>query len=327
MTNAVNAKPQAQVNGGTLKAVRLYEYGGPENLKFEVNVPEPTLGADFVLVEAAATSVNPIDWKIRSGARQKDFPLTLPAILGRDVSGVVRAVGSNIRTFKLGDGVIAFAEATYAELVVVEGSLLTHLPQGVNLVDAAAIPLVALTGDQLVRQAARAEYGQTFIVSGALGSVGRAAVHTAKKLGVHVIAGVRARQLSEATALGVSGAVAVDDESAIARLAMVDGVIDTIGGETAAKLFAKVKSGGSFGYASVFPDGVSATNPTVKVTRVFARPDASKVREFADDIRDGKFVLPISQRLPLQDAAKAHALAQKGGSGKIVLVIQDPALQ
>lgn len=309
-----------------MKAVRLYEYGEPENLKFEVNVPEPTVGADSVLVEAAATSVNPIDWKIRSGARQKDFPLALPAILGRDVSGVVRAVGSNIRAFKLGDRVLAFAEATYAELVAVAGSLLTHLPEGVNLVDAAAIPLIALTGDQLVRQAARAEYGQTFIVSGALGSVGRAAVHTAKKLGVHVIAGVRARQLSEATALGVSGTVAVDDDSAIARLAMVDGVIDTVGGETAAKLFAKVKSGGSFGYASVFPDGIAATNPTVKVTRVFARPDASKVREFADDIRDGKFVLPISQRLPLQDAAKAHALAQKGGAGKIVLVIRDPAL-
>ena len=306
-----------------MKAVRLYEYGGPENLKFEADVPEPTLGADSVLIEAAATSVNPIDWKIRSGARQKDFPLALPAILGCDVSGVVRAVGNNIRAFKPGDRVVAFAQAAYAELVAVEGSLLTHLPEGLDLVDAAAIPLIALTGDQLVRQAARAQYGQTFIVSGALGSVGRAAVHTAKKLGVHVIAGVRARQLSEATALGVSGTVAIDDESAIARLAMVDGVIDTVGGETAAKLFAKVKNGGSFGYASVFPDGVSATNPTVKVTRVFAQPDASKVREFADDIRDSKFVLPISQRLPLQDAAKAHALAQKGGSGKIVLVIRD----
>jgi NADPH:quinone reductase-like Zn-dependent oxidoreductase len=321
-----NARPpHAQVNGGTLKAVRLYEYGGPENLKFEADVPEPTLGADFVLVEAAAASVNPIDWKIRSGARQKDFPQTLPVILGRDVSGVVRALGGNIRTFKPGDRVIAAAQATYAELVVVEGSLLTHLPEGVNLVDAAAIPLVALTGDQLVRQAARAENGQTFIISGALGSVGRSAVHTAKKLGVRVIAGVRARQLPEAAALGVFATLALDDEEAIARLATVDGVIDTVGGKTAAKLFSKVKNGGSFGYASVFPDGVSATNPTVTVTRVFARPDASKVREFADDIRDGKFVLPISQRLPLQDAAKAHALAQKGGSGKIVLVIRDPA--
>jgi NADPH:quinone reductase-like Zn-dependent oxidoreductase len=324
----VSPKPlQAQANGGTLKAVRLYEYGGPENLKFEVDAPEPVLGADSVLIEAAAASVNPIDWKVRSGARQKDFPRTLPTILGRDVSGVVREVGINIRTFKPGDRVIALGDATYAEFVVVEGALVTHLPEGMNLTDAAAIPLIVLTGDQLVRQAARPERGQTFIVSGALGSVGRAAVHTAKKMGVHVIAGVRAHQLPEASALGVSATVAIDDESAIAKLAMVDGVIDTVGGETAAKLFAKIKSGGSFGYASVIPEGLAATNPTVKITRVFARPDASKVREFADDIRDGKFVLPISHYLPLQDAAKAHAMGQKGGAGKIVLMIQEPAPQ
>lgn len=308
-----------------MKAVRLYEYGGPENLKFEVDVPEPTLSADSVLVAAAATSINPIDWKIRSGARQKDFPQIMPTILGRDVSGVVHAVGSNIRTFKPGDRVLAFAGATYAEFVAVDGSILTHLPDGLDLVDAAAIPLVVLTGDQLVKLAAHARYGQTIIVSGALGSVGRAAVHSAKKLGVHVIAGVRARQLPEARALGVSDTVALDDDTAIAQLALVDAVADTVGGETAAKLFSKVKNGGHFGYASVFPDGVSATNPTVKITRVFARPDASKVREFADDIRDGKFVLPISQRLPLHDAAKAHALAEKGGSGKLILVIGDAA--
>jgi NADPH:quinone reductase-like Zn-dependent oxidoreductase len=303
-----------------MKAVRLYEYGGPENLKFEVDVPEPALSADLVLIETAATSVNPIDWKIRSGARQKDFPLTLPAILGKDVSGVVRAVGSNIRSFKPGDRVLAVAEATYAELVVIEGSIVTHLPDGLDLVDAAAISLVVLTGDQLVRLAARAQNGQTIIVSGALGSVGRAAVHSAKKLGVQVIAGVRARQLAEAHALGVSDAVAIDDDTAIARLAKVDGVADTVGGEVAAKLLSKVKDGGTFGYASVLPDGAAATNPTVKVTRVFARPDASKVREFADDIRDGKFLLPISRRMPLHEAGQAHTLVQKGGAGKIVLV-------
>jgi NADPH:quinone reductase-like Zn-dependent oxidoreductase len=305
-----------------MKAVRLYEYGGPENLKFENDVPEPTLGADFVLVSAAAASVNPVDWKIRSGARQKDFPLTMPAILGKDVSGVVRAVGSNIRTFKPGDRVLAVADATYAEFVVVEGSVLTHLPDGLDLVDAAAIPLVVLTGDQLVKLAARAQRGQTIIVSGALGSVGRAAVHSAKKLGVRVIAGVRARQLEEAKALGVSDTLAIDDDTAIAGLASVDGVADTVGGETAAKLFARVKNGGNFGYASVLPDGVSATNPAVKVTRVFARPDASMVREFADDIRDGKFVLPISRRLALSDAGYAQELMQKGGAaGKIILRI------
>jgi NADPH:quinone reductase-like Zn-dependent oxidoreductase len=303
-----------------VKAVRLYEYGGPENLKYEEDVPEPKLGDDSVLIEAAATSVNPVDWKIRSGARQKDFPLKLPAILGKDVSGLVRAVGRNIRSFKPGDRVLALADATYAELVVVEGAILTHLPDGLNLVDSAAIPLVTLTGEQLVRLAARAQSGQTILVTGALGSVGRSAVHTAKKLGLKVIAGVRAKQLPEAQILGVADTVAVDDDSSIAGLELVDCIADTVGGETAAKLFGRVKNGGNFGYASMLPDGVPERNPTVTVTRVFGRPDASKVREFADDIRDGKFLLPISCRLPLRDASEAHTLAQRGGAGKIVLV-------
>jgi NADPH:quinone reductase-like Zn-dependent oxidoreductase len=306
-----------------MKAVRLYEYGGPENLKFEDNVPEPALGDDSVLVEAAATSVNPIDWKIRSGARQKDFPLKLPVILGKDVSGVVRAVGRDIRSFKPGDRVLALTDATYAELVVVAGSILTHLPDGLDLVDSAAIPLVTLTGEQLVRLAARAQPAQTILVSGALGSVGRSAVHAAKKLGLKVIAGVRGKQLAEAQTLGVADVVAIDDDASIAGLERVDCVADTVGGETAAKLFGRVKNGGNFGYASMLPDGVTERNPTVTVTRVLGRPDASKVREFADDIRDGKFVLPISRRLPLRDASEAHVLAQRGGAGKIVLVCRD----
>jgi NADPH:quinone reductase-like Zn-dependent oxidoreductase len=304
-----------------LKAVRLYEYGGPENLKYEDDVPDPVLSDNLVLIEAAAASVNPIDWKVRSGARQKDFPLKLPAILGKDVSGKVRAVGSSIRTFKVGDRVLATADSTYAELVVVEGSVLTHVPEGLNLIDAAAIPLVVLTGDQLVTLAARAQRGQTLIVGGALGSVGRAAVHSAKKLGVRVVAGVRAQQIAQAQALDVSDILAIDDDDAVARFAMVDAVADTVGGETAAKLFSKVKNGGNFGYASVLPEGVAQRNPAVTITRVFARPDASKVREFADDVRDAKFVLPIARRLPLRDAAQAHALVQKGGvAGKVILL-------
>jgi NADPH:quinone reductase-like Zn-dependent oxidoreductase len=96
-------------------------------------------------------------------------------------------VGANIRSFKPGDRVLAAADSTYAELVLVQGSVLAHLPEGLDLIDAAAIPLVVLTGDQLVRLATHAQQGQTIIVGGALGSVGRAAVHTAKKLGLRVI--------------------------------------------------------------------------------------------------------------------------------------------
>src|SRR6202158_2441254 len=308
-----------------MKAVVLHEYGGPEVLKFEDSVPDPQVSGDTVLIAAAATSVNPIDWKVRSGARQKDFPLSFPAILGRDVSGIVRAVGSNVKHFKPGDRVLALSNATYAALVAVPDSDVTHLPDGVDLVDAAAIPLVSLTGDQLVRRATNLQKGQTVLVTGAVGSVGRAAVHTAKKMGAQVIAGVRKKQLADARALGVSGVVALDDDEAIARLGLVDAIADTVGGAAAAKLIAKVKQGGSFAYASVSPEGTAALNPTVKITRVYAQPDPSKVREFADDVRDGKFALQIGRRLPLRDAAVAHVLAEKGGVGKIILLALDTA--
>jgi NADPH:quinone reductase-like Zn-dependent oxidoreductase len=177
-----------------MKAVVLREYGGPEVLRFEDNFPDPQVSGDTVLIASAATSVNPIDWKVRSGARQKDFPLTFPAILGRDVSGVVRAVGANVRHFKPGERVFALTNAAYAELVAVSEANLTHLPDGVDLVDAAALPLVSMTGDQLVRRATNLQTGQTILITGAVGSVGRAAVHTAKKMGALVIAGVRTRR-------------------------------------------------------------------------------------------------------------------------------------
>jgi len=306
-----------------MRAVVLQEYGGPEKLKFEGNVPEPQISGGTVLIAAAAASVNPIDWKMRSGMRQRDFPLSFPAILGRDVSGVVRAVGANVTHFKPGDRVLALSNKTYAELVAVDDSDVTHLPDGVDLADAAAIPLIALTGDQLVRLATNVQKGQVVLVTGALGSVGRAAVHTAKKIGAQVIAGVRGKELDDARSLGASGVLAIDDDEAIEKFRLVDAIADTVGGDVAAKLIAKVKPSGSFGYTAFLPENVAAQNSAVKIKRVLAKPDPSKVREFADDVRDGKFDLPIGRRMPLRDAAEAHALGEKGRIGKILLLAPD----
>jgi NADPH:quinone reductase-like Zn-dependent oxidoreductase len=306
-----------------MKAVVLHEYGGPEKLKFEDGVPEPQVSGSTVLIAATAASVNPIDWKIRSGARQKDSPLSFPAILGRDVSGVVRAVGTNVKHFKPGDRVLALTYKTYAELVAVADSDVSHLPEGMDLADAAAIPLIALTGDQLVRLATTVKKGQIVLVTGALGGVGRAAVHMAKKIGAVVIAGVRGKELHDARTLNVSDVLAIDDDEAIAKFHLVDAIADTVGGEVAAKLIGKIKPGGSFGYTSVLPEGEVGRNPSVKIQRVSAQPDPSKVREFADDVRDGKFVLPIGHRLPLRDATEAHVLGEKGGVGKIILLAPD----
>src|ERR1700727_373762 len=306
-----------------MRAVVLHEYGVPEKLKFENDVPEPQISGGTVLIATAAASVNPIDWKLRSGMRQKDFPLSFPAILGRDVSGIVRAVGATVKHFKPGDRVLALSNATYAELVAVEDSDVAHLPDGVDLANAAAIPLISLTGDQLVRLAANVKKGQVVLITGALGSVGRAAVHTAKKIGAQVIAGVRGKELDDARSLGVSDVLAIDDDNAIENFRLADAIADTVGGEVGAKLIAKVKQSGSFGYTAVLPESAATQNPTVKIRRVFPKPDPSKVREFAEDVRDGKFVLPIGRRMPLRDAAEAHVLGEKGGIGKILLLAPD----
>jgi NADPH:quinone reductase-like Zn-dependent oxidoreductase len=183
--------------------------------------------------------------------------------------------------------------------------------------------LISLTGDQLVRLATNVKKGQVVLITGALGSVGRAAVHAAKKMGAQVIAGVRRKQLDDARSLGVWDVLAIDDDKAVEKFRLVDAVADTVGGDVAAKLIAKVKQGGSFGYASVLPESAASQNPNVRITRVSTQPDPSKVREFADDVRDGKFVLPIGRRMPLRDAAEAHVLGERGGIGKILLLTPD----
>jgi NADPH:quinone reductase-like Zn-dependent oxidoreductase len=303
-----------------MKAIVLHEYGGPEKLKYE-DFPDPIPGEGEVLVRLAATSVNPVDIKMRSGEAKERFPVQFPGILGRDVAGIVRALGPKVdgMGFAPGDKVIAFASATYAELVVVKATDLTHLPEGLDLIEAAALPLVTLTGEQLISRGAKIQAGQTILVTGAVGGVGRSAVHTAKKAGAKVIAGVRKKQLKEAGELGADQVLALDDEDAMAKLGFLDAVADTVGGETAQTLIAKVKQGGVF--ASVLGPPANATlHPTVRVEGVRAVPDAATLRTLAEDVLAGRFKIPIDRMLPLEKAGEAHAAAEKGGIGKVLLL-------
>ena len=301
-----------------MKAVILHEYGGPEKLKYE-EVPDPVAGEGEVLVRVAASSVNPIDFKLRSGAMQQYWPLQLPAILGRDVSGIVRSVGSGVTGFAPGDRVIALGNQAYAQLAVVSAADLTHLPDGLDLVEAAALPLVTLTGEQLISRGVKIQRGQTVLITGAIGGVGRTAVFTAKKAGAVVLAGVRKNQMKQAAEVGADQVLALDDKDAMEKLGFIDAVADTVGHETAENLLAKVKQGGVF--ASVLgPPANAKMHPTVRVESVRAVPDATMLRTLAEDVAAGRFKIPIDRMVPLENAADAHAAAEKGGIGKILLL-------
>src|SRR6476646_6554094 len=230
-----------------MKAVVVHQYGGPEVLKFE-EYPDPVPRPGEVLVRVAATSVNPIDYKRRAGLTKDFYPIKFPGLIGVDIAGTVVTVGPGVEGFSIGDRVFAMADNTYAELCVVKAAVLAKVPIGLDLLQAAALPLVTITGNQLM-SATGIKAGQTVMVVGAVGNVGRSAVFTAKQRGATVIAGVLKRQIDEAKTLGADQVVAADDDTAIANLSPLDAVADMVGGRTAEKLIAKVKPGGV--YASV----------------------------------------------------------------------------
>src|SRR5713226_5490563 len=170
-----------------MKAIVLHEYGPASLLTYE-DVEDPKPAAGEVLVRVSATSINPADWKVRAGAVKDIIPVKFPYIPGCDLAGTVLEVGEGVTGFEPGDCVMAMAPHTYAELCTVKASNLVNIPAGLPMTTAAALPLVTLTGDNLIRLGANVQPGQTVLITGALGSVGRSAVFAASQIGARIIA-------------------------------------------------------------------------------------------------------------------------------------------
>jgi NADPH:quinone reductase-like Zn-dependent oxidoreductase len=184
---------------------------------------------------------------------------------------------------------------------------LALVPDKLDLVKAAALPVVTLTGNQLIAWGTKIQAGQTVLVAGAVGSVGRSAVWTAKKAGAKVIAGVRRSQVKEAATLRADQVLALDDAAAIDKLGFIDAVADTVDGETAQKLLGKVKQGGIF--ATVLgPPANAGMHPTVKIEHIQSKPDAAMLRIMAEDVAEGRFVFRwLTRPRPTQLPKKAES--------------------
>ena len=301
-----------------MKASVIHEYGGPDVLRYE-DYPDPVLKRGEVLIRVAAAGLNPVDILERSGQTKDWRPIQFPGVIGWDLSGTVEKLGVGVDGFSVGDQVLTWAYHTYAELCAVNAALLAKGPNGMNLIDAAALPLVTMTGSQLVYVAADAKAGQTVLVSGAAGSVGRSAVFAAKDRGAVVIAGVLKKQLDGMEILGADRLVALDDPSAFADLQPVDIVANTVRGKTAEDLIAKVKPGGTFASVTGAPAN-AAKYPHVRTVAFVSKQNTKNLEYVVEAVRAGKLRIPIGSRVPLRNAAEAHATFAKGSAGKILLL-------
>jgi NADPH:quinone reductase-like Zn-dependent oxidoreductase len=293
-----------------MKAVLVRDYGDVNQLVYG-DTPDLKPGAGEVLVKMAATSINPIDWKLRRGDLKALMPLQFPAILGRDLAGEVVGLGDGVKTRKIGDRVLGLVNHAYAEYVLCKADELALIPSGLSFEQAAALPLVVLTGAQLIEKGIKPRSGETILITGAVGGVGRTAVHVARQHGAHVIAGVRSSQKKEAEALGADRILALDNQSEIASLKELDAV-------AIVSLIPHIKKNGVL--ATVLGKPEAANGRDLRVVEIWAQPDSSRLEKLAHEVAAGKFSIPIRREFKLSDIRYADPMAEKGGIGKIILV-------
>ncbi|WP_406191398.1 MULTISPECIES: NADP-dependent oxidoreductase [unclassified Streptomyces] len=306
-----------------MRAVVVEQWGGPENLiEREVERPEP--GLNEVLVRVHAAGVNPVDWKTRASGALIEWGAV--PMVGWDVSGTVEAVGPGVSIFRPGDEVFGMPlfprqAGGYAEYVVAPARHLAHKPAGLTHVQAAALPLAALTAWQALVDAADVRPGERVLVHAAAGGVGHLAVQIAKARGAHVIGTASAAKHDLVRQLGADEVIdyrSVRFEDAVTD---IDVVLDGLGGETAERSLKVLRHGGRL-ITLPGPDDVPATQDGVRAMWVLVEPDHLGLREIAALVEQGAVKPIVETVLPLAQAAQAHELGEQGRTtGKIVLTV------
>jgi NADPH:quinone reductase-like Zn-dependent oxidoreductase len=219
--------------GTRSKANRIHEYGGPDELRLET-IPIPTYGEAQVLVHVTAAGVNGLDWKTREGLLKERMPLKFPATLGFEIAGVVVACGSRASKISVGDRVVALMPlmGAYADFVAVDESELCSTPANLSHVEAAALPVAALSGWQALEAGGGAHPGQKILVQGAAGPVGSFAVQFAKTAGATVIATASAADRERVLGLGADQVIDYQAERFEDKATNIDIVLDFVGGKT-----------------------------------------------------------------------------------------------
>ena len=332
-----------------MKAALIHRYGGNDRVRLE-DVPVPSIGPADLLVRVHAASVNPVDFKIRSGKLKLLWKPRMPLVLGCDLAGVVAEVGAQVTRFKPGDAIYARLDkeriGAFAEFAAVREGAAALMPTNASFTEAASLPLVALTAWQALVEIGKLRAGQRVLIHAGSGGVGSVAIQLAHHFGATVLTTVGQRNLELAKRLGAD--LAIDYRST--RFEEVaqdcDLVLDVAGGDTLVRCFQCVKPGGvvvsiggtpSAAFARswglnpllVFAIRLMARKVTAAARRsgaryeyLFMHADGEQLAEITRLVESGAIRPLVEQTFPLDQVREALASCEAGRTtGKVVIQV------
>jgi len=309
-----------------MKAVVINQYGSKEEL-VEQEVNKPNAEANQVVLKLEATSINPIDWKLREGYLKEIFDWEFPIILGWDAAGVITDIGSNVTKWNVGDRVFSRPETTrrgtYAEYIAIEEHLLAKLPDSISYEEAAAVPLAGLTAWQALFTHGHLKEGETVLIHAGAGGVGIFAIQLAKYAGAHVITTASEKNHELLYSLGADQVIDYKKENFEEVLKDVDLVFDTMGGEVAENSYKVLKQNtGRLITIVGEPNHDTAKSHNVSAKGIWLQPDGEQLQKMADLMEEKKIKSIVGATFPFsrQGIYDAHALSETHHAvGKIVI--------
>lgn len=310
-----------------IKAIIIEAYGGKEQLK-EQEVQKPSAGENQVVVRLFATSINPIDWKLREGYLKTMLPFEFPIILGWDAAGVIEEVGPNVKNFKKGERVFARPETTnmgtYAEYTAIDAHLLARIPDNISFEEAACVPLAGLTAWQCLFDFGDVKQGDRVLIHAGAGGVGTFAIQFAKNAGAYVATTAGTHNMEFLKSLGADEIIDYTTQDFETILRDYDLVLDTLGGIPLEKSFSTVKEGGKLASIVAEPDKEKSAAKNIKSGLVWLKPNGEQLKKIAEQLSKNDLKVIIGHRFPLTEEGikDAHALSESHhAKGKIVIDI------
>ena len=309
-----------------MKAMRIHHFGEADAVSAdEVPVPQPR--ADELLIRVKAASVNPVDYKIRRGQYPPVTADRLPAIQGRDLCGTVEACGTAVRAFTPGDDVYAMLQpdrGSFAEFALVKETEAAARPLALDPVQAAAVPLAALTAWQGLFDHGRLSPGQRVLIHGGAGGVGHFAVQFAKAKGATVITTVSGKDMDFVRELGADQAIDYKSDRFEKSVRDIDLVFTLVAGDVEDRSWSVLRSGGTLVSTVSDPSQSRLARSDIRALRYTAQPNAAQLAEIGRMIEAGQVRPCIAKVFPLAEAGTAEAYVEKAHvRGKVVLLAPD----